>query len=726
MDTLPFRFKLFLQLFQEKQLLKKPELLSPAGSLDAAICAFKAGADAVYLGLKDFSARKSAKNFSEEELLKLISYARPLNKKIFVTLNTLIKESEFYEALETAAFLNRIEIDAVILQDTGFSFALKTLFPNLKLHASTQMAAHSPEGVETLKNCGFSRVVLSRELSLEKIIEIKKSSPDIELEVFIHGAMCYSFSGLCLASGILLGRSGNRGECAQICRNYYEIDNENKYCFSCNDMCLEEKVTALWKAGIDSFKIEGRMKSPSFVYHTTDLYRSIIDRKDHIKSYKLSTISFARMQTTGYFKSLTGENSVNSNYPGHRGLLTGICRKTIDGWFLIKTREKISIRDGILFFKKNDESRSYSFSVKEIKTLSGKKINYAKPGEEVFIKTDKTPEAGDKIYLTSSTETQINCSFDQTFSLWKKNINIDVSISKNCLMIKSGDYKLTKNLHFEKSDNENGFIKKFEKIFHSSGNCIYRTGKINFDKTCCYIFIQPLILKEVRNLFYQSYLEHIKEKERKKIRKYLETPFKYEESVPEIFSKRELFTPDPKIPFILENDNLENLSVVGKHTLIPLIPVMKKSSLYLEKIVNFIVSHPERMFLVGISNIGHLSLANKLKSCKNVSYFLDFHTYTTNTSTYHFYKEHLKNKLLFGYQWIEISDIINCNEIIKCSPKFNPPLFISHACFEKANNYKQCEKCDKSMVKRKVSNNRQAFEVVTIDCISFLYKNSDN
>ena len=197
------------------------EILAPAGSFEAGIAAFRGGADAVYLGLSDFSARKSAKNFSRDDLLALKKEAVGQKKKIYVTLNTLVKDSELNAVLDAASFLDEIETDGVILQDLGLASTIKKLFPSLPLHASTQMAVHTADGVKFLKRLGFTRVVLSREVPLKKIAEIKKAVPDMELEVFVHGALCYSFSGLCLASGMLLNRSGNRGMCAQICRSFY-------------------------------------------------------------------------------------------------------------------------------------------------------------------------------------------------------------------------------------------------------------------------------------------------------------------------------------------------------------------------------------------------------------------------------------------------------------------------------------------------------------------------
>lgn len=312
----------------------RPELLAPAGSFSAAYHAFCAGADAVYFGLKDFSARKGARNFTMEEVARLKGFAESNGKRIYAALNTVIREDELREVASVLYDLQALQVDGVIIQDLGVLYLLHRWFPALPIHASTQMAVHNAEGVETLKSLGVRRIILARELTLEELKKIRDSHPDVELEVFIHGALCYSVSGLCLASGILLGRSGNRGECAQICRSWFStspipgrkeqitnrgvkqdshVKQERRrsmgthagaptpgaptpepptavtplvegspeslegYFFSCRDLALGENVLELCRIGIDAFKIEGRLKSPEWVAAVTRYYRTILD-----------------------------------------------------------------------------------------------------------------------------------------------------------------------------------------------------------------------------------------------------------------------------------------------------------------------------------------------------------------------------------------------------------------------------------------------------------------
>jgi putative protease len=234
--------------------MKKPELLAPAGSFLAAYHALEAGADGIYLGLKDFSARKAAQNFSREQLRRIRRLAADRGRRIHVTLNTVIREAELESLRDTLAWLEALEVDAVIVQDLGVCEMIARLFPRLVMHASTQMAVHDERGLRAARELGVRRVILPRELPLQRIRLLRERVPDVELEVFIHGALCYSFSGVCLASWALTGRSGNKGDCAQICRSSFTggraaaAGGEQEcggHLFSCRDLFLGRDVLAL-------------------------------------------------------------------------------------------------------------------------------------------------------------------------------------------------------------------------------------------------------------------------------------------------------------------------------------------------------------------------------------------------------------------------------------------------------------------------------------------------
>src|SRR5262245_38453437 len=322
---------------------RRVELLSPAGGLDAALAAFEFGADAIYLGLKKFSARAEAENFTLDELSEIVAYAHSLTprRRVFVTVNTLIRNDELPELVETLAALEEIGVDALIIQDLGVYHIARRHFPKLELHASTQLAVHNRAGAEALKALGFTRVVLARELTFEEVHDITAAS-GIETEVFIHGALCYSYSGLCLFSSQTLGRSGNRGKCAYSCRDSYTVtgapttlrdgtqtrrDPSTGFPFSMKDLALPDHIPALRAAGVSCFKIEGRKQSPLYVATTSDYYRKLIDgtmqpedRPEH--EADLQTV-FSRPWTRLFTDSHKDKEVADRDTVGHRGTVIG-------------------------------------------------------------------------------------------------------------------------------------------------------------------------------------------------------------------------------------------------------------------------------------------------------------------------------------------------------------------------------------------------------------------
>lgn len=260
---------------------KNVELLSPAGDFECVKAAVQNGADAIYVGASSFSARASADNFSLDELKEVINYAHIRNVKVHLALNTLIKNDEFSDAISIAEKAYEYGIDAIIVQDLGLASTLISSFPKLPIHASTQMTIHNIRGVKALERMGVKRIVLARELSLPEIEYICRNS-DVEIETFVHGALCISYSGQCLFSSMVGGRSANRGKCAQACRLPYQLLQNNKvvdkgYLLSPRDLCGLDFLPALIEAGVTSFKIEGRLKSPEYVATVTRIYRKYID-----------------------------------------------------------------------------------------------------------------------------------------------------------------------------------------------------------------------------------------------------------------------------------------------------------------------------------------------------------------------------------------------------------------------------------------------------------------
>ncbi len=296
------------------------EILSPAGSLETFKCAVNNGADAVYIGGKSFSARKNAVNFSDEEIVEAVKYAHLYGVKVYVTVNTVISDNELFMVYDFVKFLYESGVDALIIQDIGVLKMIRECFPDFEVHASTQMTIHNADGARLAKKLGFKRVVLSRELTFEEIKHISQNV-DIELEVFVHGALCMSYSGQCLMSSFLGGRSGNRGACAQPCRLPYTLCNfdrkpisqREKYLLSLKDLCLIDEMATLKSCGVTSLKIEGRMKSAEYVSLVTSIYSKYKDGgKVSDKDYDALESIFSRSGfTKGYLEGNNGRHMLN-------------------------------------------------------------------------------------------------------------------------------------------------------------------------------------------------------------------------------------------------------------------------------------------------------------------------------------------------------------------------------------------------------------------------------
>lgn len=260
--------------------MNKIEILAPAGNFESAKVAINNGADAIYLGLNNFNARGNIENFNAEELTSVVNHAHLFNVKVYLTLNILIQDHEFPEVFSLVEKALNANVDAFIVQDIGLAYFLKQNFPNIELHASTQMGFSNLEGVKFAQKIGFKRVVLARETSLNEIKKIKENC-NIDLEYFIQGALCVSFSGNCYLSSLLTNNSGNRGKCKQLCRLPFSIQTPSSskqgYMISTKDFCMVEKLKELIDAGITSLKIEGRARRPAYVGQAVATYKQIIE-----------------------------------------------------------------------------------------------------------------------------------------------------------------------------------------------------------------------------------------------------------------------------------------------------------------------------------------------------------------------------------------------------------------------------------------------------------------
>ena len=368
------------------------ELLAPAGSIDSFHAAIEAGADAVYLGLTDFNARLRAENFSVKTLSYLVPYAHDRNVRIYVALNTLIKQEDFEPVGHVLYQLDRIGIDALIVADLGLIDMARTFFPKLRLHASTQMAIHNSIGVKQAEKLGLQRAVLSRELTLEEVGTLGKTA-SIELELFVHGALCYSISGLCLASSFLGGSSGNRGRCTQVCRRNFKTASSQGYFFSPKDLCTIDFLPEIRAYGaVRSLKIEGRMKGPDYVYTVVRAYREALDRPDKIPYVNKPIIrDFGRRKSPFFLEGLRSPGIIDAREPPGTGEFLGEVIGTRHNAVIVASTAKVSPNDRVRIQPKNG-FEGESAIVRET-TREGDHI-------AVILKKPVVCTPGDSVYLT--------------------------------------------------------------------------------------------------------------------------------------------------------------------------------------------------------------------------------------------------------------------------------------------------------------------------------------
>ncbi len=362
------------------------ELLAPAGSLQSFFAAFENGADAVFCGLKTFSARAKAKNFSLKELDRLSGYAHSNSKKIYIALNTLVKETEIASLIEVLQELERVCVDGLIIQDPGLYRLAHTHFPKIPLHASTQMVIHNLAGVRMLEKLGFTRAVLARELSLDEIAYIGRNSK-LELEHFIHGALCYSISGHCLYSSYIDGRSGNRGRCIQPCRRRYHHKQDSGFYFSTSDLSAIELIPKLAQAGVMSLKIEGRMKSAEYVASVVSAYRTVIDARPGTEKEAILEAgeklenAMGRQSSAGFLSGLGGADIVLPEQKGGIGKIIGKVERLYGKSVTFKTSEPIYIGDRLRIQPGSDRA-GQGFTVRQM-SLGKRAVKRAGKGTTV-------------------------------------------------------------------------------------------------------------------------------------------------------------------------------------------------------------------------------------------------------------------------------------------------------------------------------------------------------
>lgn len=487
--------------------MKKPELLAPAGSMESLKAAICAGCDAVYLSGKKYGARSFATNFDNDELIEAIKLCHLYGIKIYVTVNTLIFEDEVEDFLNYIDFLHVNNVDAIIIQDIGMVDLIRKTYPNLELHASTQMHIHNLEGVKLLEKLNIKRAVLARETSIDTIKKIKNNT-NLELEIFVHGALCVSYSGQCLMSYLIGGRSGNRGACAGSCRLPYDVIRENKklnighYPLSMKDLNTLSNIDKLIDLNIDSIKIEGRMKRPEYVYIVVALYRKVIDEyvktgKINIKEEDIKELKkiFNREFTKGFIFNEENNLIVNEQKPNHQGIEIGKVIDYKNNYATIKLTDDLNINDGIRFIDEKD----YGFIVTSM-LKNNNKVSCAKAGDIIKIKSENKIK-NRTIVVKTSDYNQLN-EIKQKISV-KRKVNIDCSVYAKIgekISVTYNDNKNTVTVFgniVEKSKNYPITKDKIKNQLEKLGDTVYQINKFSIESDEN-IFINIKELNELR------------------------------------------------------------------------------------------------------------------------------------------------------------------------------------------------------------------------------------
>lgn len=474
--------------------MENVELLSPVGEWDSLVAAVQNGANAVYFGANEFNARMNSKNFDREELKKAIEYAKLRNVKTNLTLNILIKNNEFEKAMDLVEYAYKCGIDAIIVQDLGLAREIIKTFPDLDVHSSTQMTVYNLKGVQEIERLGFKRCVLARELSIDEIKHICKNS-NIEIEVFVHGALCISYSGQCLMSSMIGGRSGNRGKCAGTCRLPYSLLKNKQmvdkgFLLSSKDVCTLDIIPELIKAGVKSFKIEGRMKSPEYVGLVTSVYRKYIDLAYNNREYKVENQDRENLMqifnrggfSTGYLKGKLGKDMMFKYKPNHIGVYIGQVEhyNPNKGYVKIKLDKQLFLGDSLSI--KDGTCKISELMIGNNNIKSGQKGQIVTVGR-IYGKINN----GDKAYRTVAIN--LNKEVEQVSNKEniKRKLECEIRIKENepitlALADKITGYKVQKNgLVPEKALNvgltEDRIIKQLSKL----GNTVFEIDSINVE-----------------------------------------------------------------------------------------------------------------------------------------------------------------------------------------------------------------------------------------------------
>lgn len=672
------------------------ELALPAGSLTTALTAFQNGADAVYFGLREFSARKGAVNFSIEDLSKIRRYSLDNGKKIYVTINTLIDDASIKRVLPLLDRVSFYGCDGVIIQDLGLVEIIRKYYPDLKLHGSTQLAVHTVEGVKEMEDLGFERVVLSRELTLSEIENIRVKCPDIELKVFIHGALCYGFSGLCSASYLKCGRSANGGECAQICRSWFKDEKSGKkgYFFSMEDLCAGEMLKTLRDMKIDSVKVEGRLKSPEYTAAAARYYRAVLDDRPVQKEDEdaLHT-TFLRKSGFGYLDYRKNRPSLLSgNWPGHMGLHLGKIVEDKGSSCFLESRERLENHDGIQYFTRNEADGL----VEAVK--SSTVIRSVTPGGYILKKDTKQSLLNRDLYKISDSTKREKTPSDN-IPLYRKPVDITVRLYPSHIEAVMLGTKVSEDIKAEESQKKRDFKETLERLFSESGTSPYTLSRLIYENNTEleYPFVQPSTLKDFRRKVYASFPEPV-----------FKTPDLYEpHSTGSGFKLPERAVLAKDLPWSLDATEIEGRN----YFTFP--PVDFNEEKTWRDMLSAVKGYDN--VVIGLNNVSQIRFA---KAHLEFDYFADIFLYLSNRYTLSLLLEEVPT-LKAGYLWFERKKVEGDWPFEATVTDYEPPLFISRTCFRHDALSLSCSTCP-GKADYSVSQGDERYTVKVRNCLTLL------
>jgi U32 family peptidase len=738
--------------------MKTPELLAPGGSFLAACYAFEAGADGVYLGLKEFSARAAAQNLSLEQLRRIRQLAADKGRHVYVTINTVIRDEELPRLRGTLAWLEALEVDGVIVQDLGVSSLVHDEFPGLALHASTQMGVHNDSGLDMAERMGIRRVILSRELPRERIRALRARHPGIELEVFIHGALCYSFSGACLASWALTGRSGNRGECAQVCRSVFSTDDGAAgHLFSTRDLFLGRGVRDLAEIGVDALKIEGRMKSPEYVFHVTRLYREVLDEGEKLTETRYeqlvrnAELGFSRRKTSGFLHSPRAEHLLEAGAPGHRGAFLGTVRAVQGREVELRLEGDLSVRDGVEYLLPG-EAEQAAFSVLSI-FRAGREVSFARRGETVRIEVPaaaarEMPETGQELRHLSSRFLDLPQPREASVPLYQIPVDLRVRLGEGGLfeLYAAGFPVFARQAAVEASTSRRPFASILSSLLEETGDSFFRLGTFSFENASGFaadgIFVRPAELKKLKNELYafldRSFAERVARRSSQSTGPVVPAAALRPEASPLAPSDlsglvhRQVLSPPGQapVPFVGGDPRdlrIEALAEYAGLRWLPLPPVLLEDAAWMEAVRALAVRNPGTRIAVGLNNVSHLRFALALADIATTWFFADFFLYAANDLTLQSLAARVP-RLLFAYEWLEAPGAGRADRdgpvpTLRIADDFSPPLFVSLGCFIRHSmNRGACpEDCPREHG-GELRQGKNRFRLIVRDCVTYLFR----